>query len=379
VEVTLVEAQPDLRRQFRGEGLMPSGLEVLERIGWSALPATIPQRALQGWTFVVEGTDLFRAEEPMGSPHACTLIDQGSLLASLLEEAEQQGAQLLKGQAVAELLEEQGRICGVRLADGQERRADLVIGCDGRDSSLRRLAQLAFPHTERPIDVLWFRLSGPESLPLVRWLAGRFVTVVGAAGSFALFETVSGAVQLGWALQAPLPEPAQAWPARWAGACSAPLADLLAAIAPEQIEGPVRLPVRVGLLERWHRPGLLLLGDAAHPMSPVRAQGINMALRDAFVAAGELSRGLPSLATPWDPAQIEALLERITQLRLPEIRTIQGLQARELQRAQLLHRNPWLRRLLSAGARLWGPLLARRWIHEQRQLREGLPLPEGPP
>ncbi|MEY4808469.1 MAG: hypothetical protein RLZZ206_2858, partial [Cyanobacteriota bacterium] len=188
------------------------------------------------------------------------------------------------------------------------------------------------------------------------------------------------------------------------------------------------------------RPGLLLLGDAAHPMSPLRAQGLNMALRDALVAAERLlpllcgeggggGDGLPSTdadlmgpgplgsgqgdphpaaasliganpvgtdkPAPHPPAparaaeeppqrrefeeQLDQALVAIAEARLPEIRAVQALQRQELGRGELLRRQAWLRRLLAATAPVSGPLLSRRWQAGQPTLRTGLPLPEGPP
>jgi len=130
----------------------------------------------------------------------------------------------------------------------------------------------------------------------------------------------------------------------------------------------VRLPVRVGLCPRWQRPGLLLLGDAAHPMSPLRAQGINMALRDALVAARHLG---PALVTG-EPGAIDAAAAAVADERLPEIRRIQALQEQEAHRADLLRRRHRLRGLLARTARWSGPLLARRWLASQRPLRDGI-------
>jgi hypothetical protein len=173
------------------------------------------------------------------------------------------------------------------------------------------------------------------------------------------------------------------------------------------------LAVRSGLAPRWQRPGLLLLGDAAHPMSPLRAQGLNMALRDALVAAERLlpllegdgpqptatdlmgtSPGDPGAtgsgqASP-DPAaeeirgrrehlqRLDQALVAVAEARLPELRAVQALQRQELGRGELLRQQPWLRRLLAATARVSGPLLSRRWQAGQPTLRTGLPLPEGP-
>jgi 2-polyprenyl-6-methoxyphenol hydroxylase-like FAD-dependent oxidoreductase len=119
----------------------------------------------------------------------------------------------------------------------------------------------------------------------------------------------------------------------------------------------------------------LLLGDAAHPLSPVRAQGINLALRDAWVAAQVL---LPLLLAqqPDETPALEQALTRIEALRRPEVSRLQQLQAEETARGRLLLKQPWLRRLLGAGAPLMGPVIASRWRHDQRQLRQGVtPLP----
>jgi 2-polyprenyl-6-methoxyphenol hydroxylase-like FAD-dependent oxidoreductase len=136
----------------------------------------------------------------------------------------------------------------------------------------------------------------------------------------------------------------------------------------------VRLSVQVGMAERWWQPGLLLLGDAAHPMSPVRAQGINGALRDAAVAARqliELAQPLALGATP-SPTAIDARLAAIEAERRPEVSQLQILQAEELRRGELLRQSPALRCLLAATAPLLGGLIGRRWRSQQLQLRQGI-------
>ncbi|KEF42126.1 MAG: hypothetical protein ER33_07810 [Cyanobium sp. CACIAM 14] len=377
--VDLVEAGGRTSRRFRGEGLMPSGLEALAAMGFMPLPQAVRQLPLTAWSFHLDGQLLFETAEPMGARQPCTLIDQDSLLRELVAEAGRQpGFRRLQGQAVRELLRRSGRVVGIGLADGTCLEAELVVACDGRDSLLRQKADLALELAPTPLEVLWFRLEAPAAGPLLAWLAGRFVTVVGPAGSYALFPSARGGVQLGWALEPgahpPPPAAPGGWAELWAGDAPAPLARLLRALPPEAVQGPLRLPVRVGLCPRWHRPGLLLLGDAAHPMSPLRAQGINMALRDALVAARLL---VPALRAG-ETGAIDAALEAVTAARLPEIRRIQRLQEEEARRADLLRRRHRLRHLLARTARWSGPLLARRWLAGQRQLRHGLGPIDGP-
>jgi 2-polyprenyl-6-methoxyphenol hydroxylase-like FAD-dependent oxidoreductase len=372
--VDLLDATGRGGRPFRGEGLMPSGLAALAAMGLHPLPPVVAQHPLAAWSFFLDGQLLFEAAEPMGSPVPCTLIDQDSLLQELLSQAGRlPGFRFHAGQAATDLLQKDGRITGVRLADGTGLEADLVVACDGRDSLLRRKAELALESAPSPLDVLWFRLEPPGAEALVRWLDDRFVTVVGAAGSYALFPSARGGVQLGWAIapermaQAPTPASPGAWLALWARDAPEPLARHWRSLAEAAVQGPVRLPVRVGLCPRWQRPGLLLLGDAAHPMSPLRAQGINMALRDALVASRHL---VPALQAGGGAA-LDAAAAAISAERLPEIRRIQQLQQQEAHRADLLRRRHRLRGLLARTARWSGPLLERRWRATQRDLRNG--------
>jgi 2-polyprenyl-6-methoxyphenol hydroxylase-like FAD-dependent oxidoreductase len=133
----------------------------------------------------------------------------------------------------------------------------------------------------------------------------------------------------------------------------------------------MRLSVVVGRCPRWHRPGLLLLGDAAHPMSPVRAQGINLALRDVIVAANHLVPVLAGSSAP-DPAALNQALARIQAEREPEIIEAQQLQAHEASRGELLRRFGLLRRGLSTLSPVAGPLVKQVWVSQQIPLRQGI-------
>ena len=217
--------------------------------------------------------------------------------------------------------------------------------------------------------VHWFRLLTAAAEPVADWLKGQFVTILGGGDSLALYASVYGGVQLGWVQDpsAPVPSSSADWRERGAQASPERLASLLRACPLQAIQGPVRLPVQVGRLEHWWQPGLLLLGDAAHPMSPVRAQGINMALRDALLAARQL---LPALGQG-NTAGLDRALAAISAARLIEIRRIQASQTRELARADLLRHNGWLRQVLAASAGWSGPLLAQRWQADQAVLRQG--------
>jgi 2-polyprenyl-6-methoxyphenol hydroxylase-like FAD-dependent oxidoreductase len=409
---------------IRGDGLMPSGLEALNRMGLASLLATLPRRELRGWSFLLEGRSLFSVAEPFGGSVPCSLIDTPGLLEGMLAEALAcPNLTLRRGRAVKELLlkpedtlpgsEGPARVAGVVLDDGTKLPAELVVGCDGRGSTIRRLAALELNEDNPPLEVLWFELENEAAAHLQPWIGGRFATLIGDAGSYALFGTARGGVRLGWlqergAAGSPVP-----WPERWARSAPPELAALWRSMPTTSVGPPLRLSLRSGLAPRWERPGLLLLGDAAHPMSPLRAQGLNMALRDALVAAERL---LPLLSTGGgaggdeascgdecgdaiaigagrmaagsaaeDPPrrrafqeQLDQALVAIAEARLVEIRAVQALQRQELGRGELLRRQAWLRRLLAATASVSGPLLSRRWQAGQPTLRTGLPLPEGP-
>ncbi|MEB3318761.1 MAG: FAD-dependent monooxygenase [Cyanobacteriota bacterium] len=470
--VTLVEQlAPGLARPYRGEGLMPSGVEALEALALWPLPARVRHRPLAGWAVVLERQPFFTVAEPLAEDRGCWLVDQASLLSQLRAELEGgSGGRVLEGQAVRGLLRAAGvgranadggrkrrmavdgrrerpraepapgRVAGVVLADGTELRADLVVACDGRNSMLRRLAGLGLEEEGAgrltgegpPLDpkergdpregqelegrpqgegagdrrgrdrqsarwaeregerepVWWFRLAGAAVAPLERWLAGRFLTVVGAGVSFALFAEAGGeTLRLGWVAEAgvALPADGAGWREGWAAALPEEAAALVRDLPLAAIEGPQRFPVRVGWAPRWHVPGLLLLGDAAHPMRPVRAQGINMALRDALLAArllGPLGGRPPVEAAPGPRppealgathASIDALLPTVAARRLQEILPLQAAQAREAGLGARLRQLGWLRRGLAATAPWSGPLARRRWIQRQHRLRQGLP------
>jgi 2-polyprenyl-6-methoxyphenol hydroxylase-like FAD-dependent oxidoreductase len=424
VAVELVESQPRHSALIRGDGLMPSGLEALNRMGLASLLATLPRRELRGWSFLLEGRSLFSVAEPFGGSVPCSLIDTPGLLEGMLEEALAcPNLTLRRGRAVKELLlepeatlpgsEGPARVAGVVLDDGTQLPAELVVGCDGRGSSIRRLAALELNEDNPPLEVLWFELENEAAAHLQPWIAGRFATLIGDAGSYALFGTARGGVRLGWLQQRGAAGSPVSWPERWARSAPPELAALWRSLPTTSVGPPLRLSLRSGLAPRWERPGLLLLGDAAHPMSPLRAQGLNMALRDALVAAERLlpllsagggaggdeascgdacgdeiavgaGRMAPGPAAEEPPQrhefqeQLDQALVAIAEARLPEIRAVQALQRQELGRGELLRGQPWLRRLLAATASVSGPLLSRRWQAGQPTLRTGLPLPEGP-
>ncbi|MFZ9566982.1 MAG: FAD-dependent monooxygenase [Vulcanococcus sp.] len=362
-QVDLIEASTQFSRQFRGDALMPCGQEALARMELTELLEGLPQRRLEGWRVWVEARLLFEVAEPMGSLQPCRLVPQQRLLEALLGQAlEQPSLRWLPGQAVQELDWEQGRISGVRLADGSLCRGDLVLGCDGRSSLLRRQAGLGLIPQGPKLELLWFVLPGPIPEDGV-W---GFETLVRGGAIASACRSANGDLQLAWLLESGQSTPelsAEAWSERFAAMGSAALAQLLRQRG-EALSKPQRFSVQVGMAERWQRPGLLLLGDAAHPMSPVRAQGINMALRDSLVAAHWLSGARAD--------QLDQAAAAVEQQRRPEITRMQTLQSAEARQGHLVGHTALIRSVLSAGAPWLGPIAQRVWQARQTPLREGL-------
>lgn len=368
IGVTLIEAAKDFHRVFRGEGLMPSGLDALEQMGLSPRLERIPHRQLDAWEFIFGGKQLFRVEEPMGAAQPCTLVSQPPLLEAMIVQAQAYpGFEFIQGIVVKDLLWIDNRVAGVKLGDGREISAELVIGTDGRNSVVRQRAGLQLVSQPNNVDVLWFKLATSP-----RFVADNvFCSIVNDGHVFSIFHGAEeGKLHLAWAMFA---DDRTDWKqANWA--------EIFASLSPswmaehfrshaDTIEAPIKLSVVVGCCPSWHTPGLLLLGDAAHPMSPVRAQGINVALRDVIVAANHL---VPLFHAGAAHEEIDTALARIQAEREPEIIRIQQLQTEEAAQGELLRKNPLMRWLLIQLAPLVRKIIQQSWLKRQYKLRQGI-------
>jgi 2-polyprenyl-6-methoxyphenol hydroxylase-like FAD-dependent oxidoreductase len=366
ISVKLIESSRSFRRVFRGEGLLPSGLDALEQMGLMPLLARIPHRSLDAWEFWLNDQLLFRADEPFepgGRP--TTLVSQPTFLEAVIAQASTYSHfEFLQGIAVQDLLWCDHRVSGIQLSDGRSLAADLVVGTDGRNSVVRQRANLLLKRQVQSFDILWFKLASHPRFEA----ENIFYSILSGNHAFGLFQSAEGMLQIGWFLKEAL---AQDWKTKdWS--------EMLAAAAPAWLaehcraheailEQPLLLSVVVGHCPRWSAPGALLLGDAAHPMSPIRAQGINMALRDVIVAANYL---VPAFGQ--GHTVLDGVLPQIQAEREPEILRLQFLQQQEATQAERLGHSPFLRWAVTKSAPLLRPPLRQSWLLRQRPLRQGV-------
>jgi 2-polyprenyl-6-methoxyphenol hydroxylase-like FAD-dependent oxidoreductase len=330
VEVTLLERQSDFEREFRGEVLMPSAFEAFEQMGLAETFAAVPQVRLvdiEGYLF---GRRFFRRRlaEAGSDDRVPRWVSQPRLLEMLVAEAGRfTSFRIERGATVRDLLRDGERVVGVRaqLPSGErELRGDLVVGADGRASVVRRRSGVPVRRNRVEMDVVWCRVPLPDFLlgdPHLRFYLGHGHLLIAA-------PTPDDALQLGWVIRKGRFGELRArgideWMDELASHVSPDLAEHLRVHRSEAIR-PFLLDCVSARVGSWSAPGLLLIGDAAHTMSPVGAQGINIAIRDAVVAANEL---VPVLTGGCAGAAVEAAARRIEAERLPEVQSIQRLQS----------------------------------------------------
>jgi 2-polyprenyl-6-methoxyphenol hydroxylase-like FAD-dependent oxidoreductase len=369
IKVKLIEASRDFKRQFRGEGLMPSGLDALEQMDLLKLLSDIPHRTIDGWEFLLSDRSLFKVNEPIETTgSSTTVVSQPHLLAAIIQQVETYPQfEFIQGESAQDLLSINNRVAGVKLASGTEIDADLVIAADGRNSLIRQKAGINLTKLHSSINILWFKLdSGTLSQS-----SNIFYSIIQGKDAFGLFRASSGQLHLGWGLHT---DDNYDWKTiNWVKKLAATSPPWLAEhILKHQasLTKPMLLSVVVGRCDRWFIPGLLLLGDAVHPMSPIRAQGINMAFRDAIVAANHLVPILSNSAA--NLSQIDAVLPLIQQERESEIIRIQQLQAQEMSQAELLHNSAFVRWGAQTFAPIISPGIKYSWLKRQKQLRQGV-------
>lgn len=348
VDVTLLEEHMDFARDFRGDTVHPSTMEVLEQLGLAerllqlkhTKASTLSFRTAQEGTIMSVNFQHLKTHYPY-----ITLIPQVHFLEFITQESSHYPHfHLMMGARAEKLIEEEGIVRGVhyRGQDGwHELRATLTVGADGRFSRIRKLAGAEQTKTSAPMDVLWFQLPqiasdahesgftvGPGYflIQLDRGDMWQMGYVIPKGGYQSI--KAAGLAQFRQNLQERMPPG---------------FADRIAIITEwKQI---AVLSVESSYVERWYKPGLLLIGDAAHVMTPVGGVGINYAIQDAVATANILTDNLKAgKVLTEDLARVQLRREAPT---------------KQIQRFQNIVQKQFLARVLSTDKVQAPPLLPR--------------------
>jgi 2-polyprenyl-6-methoxyphenol hydroxylase-like FAD-dependent oxidoreductase len=343
VSVLVIEKHADFLRDFRGDTLHPSTLEVMHELGlldrFLALPhQKVPRLNARFGDVAITVADFSTLPTRCGF---VAFMPQWDFLNFLAEEGRQYPTfQLRMNADVTDLLDEAGTIVGLRAdtVDGPlEVHANLVVGADGRHSVVRARAGLSIDEFGAPMDVLWFRLSrqaGDPVDPMGRFDAGRIFIMLNRGEYW----------QCGFVIAKGSRDQLESkgLPAfRESVAALAPFARDRVGELHEW--GLIKLlTVQVDRLRQWYRGGLLCIGDAAHAMSPVGGVGINLAIQDAVATANTLAKPLyaGNLATE-HLRRVQARREWPTKMT---------------QRVQLMVQNRVIKRTLGSTAPVTPPL-----------------------
>jgi 2-polyprenyl-6-methoxyphenol hydroxylase-like FAD-dependent oxidoreductase len=288
IEVLVLEKHRDFLRDFRGDTIHPSTLEVLHELGLLEQFLELPHQKVRELRAQF-GEVRLRVAEFAGLRLRCpyiAMIPQWDFLDFLARHARRFPRFALQMQAeVDALLVEQNRVAGIRV-NGDEIRCDLVIGADGRHSTVREQAGLELIDLGAPIDALWFRISRRVDDPadtMARFDRGSILVMLNRGDYWqCAFVIAKGA------LESLRSRGLQAFRATLAGLLPFAAARMAEIASWDEVK---LLTVQVNRLRRWYREGLLCIGDAAHAMSPVGGVGINLAIQDAVAAANVLWRG----------------------------------------------------------------------------------------
>lgn len=320
VQVTILEKHADFLRDFRGDTVHPSTLELFHEIGLLGELLALPHARVDTMTLDLLGgryTIASMKSLPVAAPYIA-MMPQWDLLDFIARQGRAYPTFDLRmsTEAAGPTFDDAGRVNGVTLTTGETLPARLVIAADGRRSVLRDAADLPLEDLGAPMDVLWFRVPMPADAPAdvpLGTIDARGMVVAIPRGDYWQCARI---IEKG------------GFPAIEARGIAAFRDDVTALVpglsagidAIASFDDVKLLTVALDRLTRWSRLGLLAIGDAAHAMSPVGGVGINLAVQDAVAAANILAAPLAAGGDP-DP-----LLDRVQQRRWMPTTRMQGLQ-----------------------------------------------------
>lgn len=311
--VKVLEKHADFFRDFRGDTVHPSTMEILDQLGMLNRFLKRPHSELRGAELQLAGRtwkigDLTHLKT--AAPFIA-IMPQWDFLDFLREEAKAfPGFSLEMEAPVDSFVQDKERVLGVQLRDGRELRGRLTIAADGRDSLVRQRHMLPVRTLGAPMDVFWFRVAKKRGGDTLRgsFERGRLLVLIdrGDYWQCALVIPKGAAAKL---------KARGIGPIRAAVQAAAPDVDVTEL---DEVGDLKLLSVALDRLITWSRPGLLTIGDAAHAMSPIGGIGINLAIQDAVAAAnalaGPLSRG----------EDVDPLLHKVQDRRMFPTRVIQA-------------------------------------------------------
>jgi 2-polyprenyl-6-methoxyphenol hydroxylase-like FAD-dependent oxidoreductase len=357
IDVTVLEKHGDFLRDFRGDTIHPSTLELMHELGLLDAFLKLPHQEVSRLSFQF-GAERIPMIDFSHLPVHCkfvALMPQWDFLDFLADRGRRYpNFHLLMRTEATDLISDGDRVTGLRAhsPDGEmEIHAALVVGCDGRHSTVRDRAELAVEDIGAPIDVLWFRLSrrDDDTEDTGGHIEAGKMMVMLNRGDY-------------WQCAYVIPK----------GGIDAVKREGLAAFRDRVVElspwvadriGELKsfddiklLTVKIDRLRQWHRPGLLCIGDAAHAMSPVGGVGVNLAVQDAVAAANILAEPLRA--------------GTVTNDHLAAVQRRREFPMKIIQRVQVVVQNQLLSPALSGRERPKPPLALRliRWLPILRRI-----------